>query len=894
MATSISEIRKKNPNAYNDLSDIELADKIYDKYYQGKLDESEFYQAVFPDIASKRLTEQIIFPDDEFGSNFEFEQTALPFKPTVFEIAKEANVLTNDPATSKARFGASLGYDEGQSILAIKNSLSKLYNQDIDVRKGRTGQLEYFNPEKNQYALVDSTAPDLGDFADIGGDAMVIVPDIIGTIVGFKGGGLAGGTALGALAAGAGEYSRLKLGQSLYGINKDLTDEQLFNEAQKAALTSAAFTIGGSVAANTIKGVNNIIKGRFIKESDIKLLNDSGNADEIAKAVNDTLDKAKINTKLKYTLAQATDDADLLATQEAFENTKRLGFLDEFRSFNRDQAKALNEYFGVLKSGFNTSSSAKPISEFDTGTLIQNVLNKRNQPQIQNLIKKQEQAENLLEKSIFRLPDGNIKVTGAEVRSIIDDLGKTYKVNVDQAAKALDKAADVNLINTDVISKALKTLSEKEKKNLLDIKGVQGIFKPGVFQDLQTQGSKVLLNDVRETLSSLSSKIRDAEIGSVTGESVEVGTLKFLKKAFNEQIKKDAGTDYLTELEKFNNLVITNKQLLNNDIISKLTAIDSNKVLKVANEDIFAQTFKTGIGSGKTAQDVMNVIKESPDALKAYKDSIFKFYKDKVFVDNKPNLKKHNAFINAYESPLKVFFTPQEYTKISRIGGLTKYTEDLEKLRKKTIDDLNKSFEGKLVNASPQELVNKIYKPNNIGEISNLKNILKNDPEVYKAFQRNVLTDMNEKIMKDVDRLGFKSLNSKALDNYINGAGGERGYKNALGIIFDSEFVDNLNTLNRALKIASRKAPARAAEGLYGSIYTDIIRAKVGQFTPLGRALTAVRRFYKTAAERVLANALLNPSSLKELTELRKLKPESERAAIIVSKLGGYIFTDRD
>ena len=153
---------------------------------------------------------------------------------------------------------------------------------------------------------------------------------------------------------------------------------------------------------------------------------------------------------------------------------------------------------------------------------------------------------------------------------------------------------------------------------------------------------------------------------------------------------------------------------------------------------------------------------------------------------------------------------------------------------------------------------------------------------------------MNEKIMKDVDRLGFKSLNSKALDNYINGAGGERGYKNALGIIFDSEFVDNLNTLNRALKIASRKAPARAAEGLYGSIYTDIIRAKVGQFTPLGRALTAVRRFYKTAAERVLANALLNPSSLKELTELRKLKPESERAAIIVSKLGGYIFTDRD
>ena len=66
------------------------------------------------------------------------------------------------------------------------------------------------------------------------------------------------------------------------------------------------------------------------------------------------------------------------------------------------------------KLNFNTSSPNKPISEFDTGTLIQNVLNKRNQPQIQNLIKKQEQSENLLEKSIFRLPDGNVKVTGTE------------------------------------------------------------------------------------------------------------------------------------------------------------------------------------------------------------------------------------------------------------------------------------------------------------------------------------------------------------------------------------------------------------------------------------------------------------------------------------------------
>ena len=126
MTTTISDIRKY-PDAYNDLSDIELADKIYDKYYDGKIDESQFYQQMFPNIASKRLTEQIIFPDDEFGSNFEFEETALPFKPSTLEIAKEAGVLTNEPATSKARFAASLGYDENQKILGLK----KLYQNYI-------------------------------------------------------------------------------------------------------------------------------------------------------------------------------------------------------------------------------------------------------------------------------------------------------------------------------------------------------------------------------------------------------------------------------------------------------------------------------------------------------------------------------------------------------------------------------------------------------------------------------------------------------------------------------------------------------------------------------------------------------------------------------------------
>ena len=112
----------------------------------------------------------------------------------------------------------------------------------------------------------------------------------------------------------------------------------------------------------------------------------------------------------------------------------------------------------------------------------------------------------------------------------------------------------------------------------------------------------------------------------------------------------------------------------------------------------------------------------------------------------------------------------------------------------------------------------------------------------------------------------------------------------ALKEVFDNEFINNLDVLNKALQISARKAPSRAAEGVFGSAFSDIIRARLGQFTTAGRLFTAARRIYKKASERVIANALLNPQSLKELVELKKLKPNTERAAIILGKLGGSIF----
>jgi hypothetical protein len=169
---SLKKLRLKYPE-YNDIPDLKLAEAFYKKNYSD-VDETEYYKLMFPNIAAERAEDTLditVFPDDEFGGAFESKST---FKPTTSEIAKQAGVSVDNPATSKSRFGASLGYNQEQKALAIKNSLSKLYKQDIDVRIGpNTGELEYFNPKTQSYALVDAPGFDMGDFADLGGDAMV-------------------------------------------------------------------------------------------------------------------------------------------------------------------------------------------------------------------------------------------------------------------------------------------------------------------------------------------------------------------------------------------------------------------------------------------------------------------------------------------------------------------------------------------------------------------------------------------------------------------------------------------------------------------------------------------------------------------------------------------------
>ena len=893
MPKSIQDIKKENPY-YANVPDLELADRIYDKYYKDKVNKEDYYLNAFPNLADEIVENQtIISPDDEMflprGG-----RELLNFRPTVGMIAERDGVSIDDPATSKARFGASLGLNQQQKALAIKNSLSKLYKQDIDVRIGaNTGQLEYYNPEKQKYALVDKPGQDWGDFADMGGDAMVILPDLAATVF-TAGVGKAIGA--GAAAAGIGEYTRLKLGQVYYDINKynpdgsEVTDTQLAAEAAKTAGISLGFGLGGVGLAKTIKGVNNLVKGRIATDDFAELVGSKTEAEEISKQINDKLAEAKLNARLKFFTSKALNDPDLMAAQEAFENTNRLGYVGEFREANIKQMNALNDYFSLLRSEFDPKGLFKDQNQYDVGNLIKGVIQKRNEPQIKALIKQQEVTQNLLNQTINELPSGTKVATGVNVRSAIEDTRNIFKKNSEFALKKLDEASGGVKIKSDIFGKAIKELDDKQLNNIFNSSD-PSIAKTLRNQDILNGTAIVDVNTLRNSMSYLNRQIRKGEKG-LTTEDIDTGAYKYIVSKINEQIRRDAPDSFVNAFDMFNDIYSKGKSRLDDTIIKDVMKI-KNKRLVYADEDIFDITFKKGVGSKRVAEDLHDVIKDYPDAMLSYKSSINDFYKKEVIDNDKVNLIKHKNFIKNYEDNLKVFFNPKEYNQITKIGGLQNTINNIEKTRNDLIKKLNKSFEGKLENASPGELVDKIYRPNNIGEIRQLKNILSKDPEIFQAFQNNVMKDLNERVTTKSGTLNMDIVSPEKFKSYIYGSGGEKGYQFALREIFGNEFMKNIKLFNDALQITARKAPASLQrEGVYGNVISDFIRARIGQFTPQGRLLTAGKRLYTTASNRILKNAILNPENLKDYVKLRNLKKGTKEVAYILGKLNGMVFMD--
>ena len=806
---------------------------------------------------------------------------------SVKEIAEMRGINPDtDVGLAEVGYAQGLARDDADKALATKKVLSDYFNQDVPIRMGpETEQLEFLNPESGKYELVDKAGLDAGDIAKFGTTSLFVIPEVVGTLFATAKGGPYAGVAASAGLSAVLEASRLALGHMQYGINDTPEGfmDYLKKEGRDMAIINGALTTAGF----TIPKFYNMIKvlrktGKINPAEFGGRIKSAEDADKLLEKINDRLAQMGTKKKLKFTLGQASDDPELLALQGAYESNPKYGVKATFDTFNKEQAEALDTFFLLAGDPYNYKglSGKDPIAADELGKMIQNKIIQRLNPRQKILTKTLEEAETDLTNVVLKLPDGSTKEIGQTIRNVIDDLYADFDSLYDQKYTTLFEVGKGRKVNTDVIKNAVKDLNKRQKETL---------FKkyPNLKTFFETPKTKIVsVNALKNTLSDLRRFDRQLTKGTipVEGQPVE-GAVSKLIGSIKEQLKKDLGEDDIW-YKQFNQLdreYAANKKLYKGVVGDLISTKDG--ILKIADENVFNQTFKKGMGQERRIDQIYDILKRKPQFIQNYKESILQAYKNSVDPNNvgKVNLNAHQRFINDYKYALETFFGKDGYKEITTVGNFAKKVEATAARRNAIMKKFSTTTYGKLETLDPDKIFEYVYNSKTPSTLNKVINIIKEDKDLLNAFQT---VSKNDLIFKTTDNRGNFVFDKFA--NYM------KNNKKILEKTFSDnpKYVEDLDMFNKALEITSRKSSQKVI-GRAESALNDIIRARLGQFTLAGRTFTALKKIVKSDIDKQLTDIILDERRLKDLISLKAVKPGSPAAKQIITRLFGYYIFDQ-
>ena len=823
----------------------------------------------------------------------------LDFRPvtgnparTKEDIEKELDYGQEDvPVLNTMRAKASFTEDEADLKNLYERELSAFYDKPVKVFTGKLSEdYEFINPDTGKTQFVNKPGLDVGDVLSLSGDAIYLAGDTIGRIAGSSLGPL--GTIAGSgIGSAYGDALRLAIGHRYFGAGDQTQNEEnlaksfiqyvrkngRFDEinalAEAVGMTIPGFYKLGTKLAK-LKKLDASEFGDTVKDSKESL--------EVLDNFNDKLASQNQNTKLKFTLGQAANDAELLAKQSQFEKNSNYGEKGRFEQFGKEQANALNVYFKTLKSPFNTRQINAPdeLAEENLEMYIRNnIIKERQEPIRKAMIRRMENSEKNLKDEVVVLPDGQYKEQGENIRTIFDEIDADAFKNFSNRYRALDELGKSRKINTDVISNLYNKLNERDKLSLLKKKiGIKELF--------QKPKKDISLSELKETRTDLLALER--QMGR-TGEVGPKGFPRNLLDAIDKQINKDLKVDdpWLVEYNAISKDYNNYKQKFGG-IVNKLLSRKNGRLV-IGDEDVFLQTFKpdNNMGQGRRMDEIIDVLSEDPSKREVYSNSILSFYKDKVMdVGGNFNREAHKKFIKDYKGSLEKFFSPQEMQKIKNVDGLSDVVENIRFKNERLEKSLKQSSFGQIDSIDPEEMFSKSFIVDKPVTLSRMMKVLRKDDTALKGYQNEVHNYMYKEITDNRGNFDFNKFSGFM----------KRNEKKMNKVFQDQpEYLKDLKLFGEALERVSRKATGTPlTEGPQSLI--DILRGAI--FTPLtreGRAFTGGIKLYRKTIDKQLANIMLDPSNLKELVQLQKgkvLKEKKLRKFAEIFKLPTKAFTD--
>lgn len=857
------------------------------------------------------------FEDDPVGP---LEVGDERFVPRLTLTAAKAGVSFDKPAPV-GHFLSSLAIDKERRVTAFSKALSDRFGSKVKTRIGKkTGEIEYLDPETNRWTL--TLPPDSG---------MEIVEGMGGPLMTVGGEAIAGiataifsrSPALVTVASSggafAGEVIRLTLGRQM-GVNEGVSDGDII----KAAAQEAGIALAGGLVADRLVRVGKFFidaaSGRVLPKSTLDAL-DTGaggpDAENLFSNVDEAADVARrvnevvTETKLKFNMAQTTNDEELLVLQDYFRRSSE--YRAEFGAFEAQQQKALQEFQRVINLPYRARSPAAAPGEAaqattgEAGERVQDVARavvEGRQVRQDVLVKT---AEAQLDDAVIAIPDRPFEGFGNPVREFVSGEQEAFREWADDAARNLHRLsggtefipnrrtlAVVNDIDATVSRALFPSVQQPQRRligniDLTEIEGTDGEMIEAIGNKIFDPEARYTFQEAWEAISALKRVTRTASKGLSTDEP-EVGAVKRLYQALEGDLREAAQASPLREqYDLFRQQYRVQKTRLDKGIVGQVMRRREGGMspFVVADEKVFREFFTPG--TNREANELFALIGNNPEQMQGMREAIGDFYKRAVMEGGRVDPRKHAQFMRAYQRPMSVFFQRDEILNFARVGQAEKVVRARTEARKSAVQRINKSFEADLANLNnPGKVVGLIMDPNNPDKTRQLVSMLKDTPDVLRGVRAEFRKEMAERSAGTFQG-GERMLSPANFDRFLNGKSGEKGFRGVATQLFGDEYVNNLDTLNAALKIASRetKFPNRSNTAFWADTVKNLARAYVGLFTRPGRMITALDRFRGRAGNRVLMRAIMNPEDARKLLELKGVDMRSRQAIRIIGAMGG-------
>ena len=702
------ETYAKDDENLQDMTDAEIADYIYNDFQQKKLAVPDYADFIFR-MAPR--TKRIVSPTSLKGV-----RTVPDYYSREELIKLSGSAVEDDPGGIEAdrmRLAQTLAFNDkialdGMSNVAtdffknMQGSIAEKFfennpNAKINIRKNpKTEEIEFFNPNlpanigitdqnspKAVYQVVNKPGLDTGDFVSIAGDAMVIIPELVGAYLArgktlrvpftskrtnllMESGGAFSGAAIG-------ELGRVYLGNAIFGdqlknpkMESFSFKDPVLKQASKSGVFAAMFTSIGKTIEDVARYVVSPTGARRLKKNfgpnDLSEMNiNAEEAQALADKINRKLRQNDAASNLVYNVAQASDDVNLKLALAAYERTNIENMQGIMGPFRTKQAEAFRDFFKAINDKYfdytKMSSNNPTVDEAYVGQKLKEILqnkkfNKIEDEAYQSLKLADEDLLQTVKAMDEDVAKEGFEKTGVYIKNAISEANANLNQRYNKLYKNFGNRYGKIEIPLKNITNLIQKMDNKETafKNFTSL---ESLFTKDFMKD-----PNLTLKGAMNTLSDMKTFLRQMDQGLISSgkEGANVGQMKALVKEFDKSIKnvleKHGKNGETGILDEYNDIVTgyaIDKAALTRTL-GNIMRVDGG-VPKILDEDVFATTFKAidnnfRIGQKARIDDLFEVIKDKPRILQAYKRNIETFYRREVLDDQgKVNLKKHDAFM---------------------------------------------------------------------------------------------------------------------------------------------------------------------------------------------------------------------------------------------------------